>query len=176
MRLITSVSVLALTVCAVASAAGLKFTAPDAWVSRTPASSMRVAEWTLPRAAGDADDALVTVYFFGATMGGNAQANIDRWIGQMTQPDGRASSAVAKTSTTTTDGGLKVTSVDVTGTYVAEVTPGSSERFNNPGWRQIAALVETPGGPYFVKVVGPAATVAKWDATVAAFMRGLRYE
>ena len=51
--------------------------------------------------------------------------------------------------------------MDVSGTYVAEVTPGSAERFNKPGFRQLAAVVETPDGPHFVKVVGPAATVAK---------------
>jgi hypothetical protein len=176
MRMLIGSVVIAVAAAASLSAAGLKFTAPDGWVTRTPASSMRLAEWTLPHADGDAEDALVTLYFFGANMGGNAQANIDRWIGQMAQPDGRDSSAVAKTSSSATSSGLKVTAVDVTGTYVAEVTPGSSEHFNKPGWRQIAALVETPGGPHFVKVVGPAATVAKWDATVAAFVRGLRYE
>ena len=107
---------------AVLSAPTLKFDAPVGWVSRTPSSTMRVAEWALPKVSGDAEDAILTVYFFGATMGSNAQANIDRWIGQMSQPDGRDSKAVAKTSTMTVHD-LKVTLVDVTGTYVAEVTP-----------------------------------------------------
>jgi hypothetical protein len=66
--------------------------------------------------------------------------------------------------------------VDVTGTYVAEVTPGASEHFNKPGWRQIAALIETPGGPYFVKAIGPAATLAKWEASVTAFITSISYK
>jgi hypothetical protein len=155
--------------------ATLKFDAPAGWVSRTPSSTMRVAEWALPKVTGDSEDAILTVYFFGATMGGNVQANLDRWIGQMSQPDGRASKDVAKTSTMTVHD-LKVTLVDVTGTYVAEVTPGSTDHFNKPGFRQCAAVIETSGGPYFVKLTGPEKTVAKWQDSFTAFMKSLRYE
>jgi len=155
--------------------ATLKFDAPPDWVSKAPSSSMRVAEWSLPKAAGDAEDAILTLYFFGASQGGNVQANLDRWIGQMAQPDGRQSKDVAKTSSLTSHG-LKVTLVDVTGTYVAEVTPGSTEHFNKPGFRQCAAVVETPGGPYFVKLTGPEKTVAKWQDSYTAFLKSLRYE
>jgi hypothetical protein len=173
MRILIAATLLA----AFVSAAGtLKYTAPAGWVPKTPSSTMRLAEWTLPKASSDSEDGLVTIYFFGANMGGNAQANIDRWIGQLSQPDGRASKDLAKTSVGLTSSGLKISSVDVAGTYVAEVTPGSAEHFNKPGWRQIAALVETPGGPHFVKVIGPAATLAKWEASVAAFVKSISYE
>lgn len=165
-----------LLAASVFSAGTLKYTAPSGWVTRTPSSTMRLAEWTLPKAASDTEDALVTVYFFGANMGGNAQANVDRWIGQFAQPDGTSSKDKAKASTGLTSSGLKISSVDVSGTYVAEVTPGSTEHFNKPGWRQIAALIETPGGPHFVKVIGPAATLAKWEASVTAFIKSISYE
>jgi hypothetical protein len=165
-----------LLAASVTAAASIKYSAPSGWVPKTPSSSMRVAEWTLPKAPVDAEDALVTLYFFGATMGGNAQANIDRWIGQFSQPDGKSSKGASKTSMGSTNSGLKISSVDVSGTYVAEVTPGATEHFNKPGWRQIAALIETPGGPYFVKVVGPAATLAKWESSVTAFIKSISYE
>ena len=157
------------------AAMALKFDVPKGWVSKTPASSMRVAEFTLAKVAGDAEDATVTVYFFGG-QGGSVQANMDRWIGQMGQPDGKPSKDVAKTSTMQTATGLKVSLVDVSGTYVAEVTPGSTERLNKPGFRQIAAVVETPDGPYFVKLTGPAGTVAKWKDSLDAFVKSLRVE
>jgi hypothetical protein len=173
MRTLIASSLLAASLFA---AGTLKHTAPAGWVPKTPSSTMRLAEWTLPKVAPDTEDGLVTVYFFGANMGGNAQANIDRWIGQFSQPDGKASKDIAKTSVGLTSSGLKFSSVDVTGTYVAAVTPGSTEHFNKPGWRQIAALVETPGGPHFVKVIGPAATLAKWEASVAAFVKSISYE
>ena len=166
---------LVLSAVTVAAAASLKFDVPAGWVSKTPSSSMRLADFTLPKVASDAEDGTVTVYYFG-TGGGSVQANIDRWIGQLSQPDGRPSKDVAKTTTVEAKGGLKVTLLDVAGTYIAEVTPGSTERFNKPGFRQLAAVVETPNGPHFVKVVGPAATVAKWEASVMAFLKSLRWE
>jgi hypothetical protein len=175
MRALTLAACLALTT-ALSAAGTLKYSAPAGWVTKTPSSTMRLAEWTLPKAASDSEDALVTVYFFGANMGGNAQANIDRWIGQFAQPDGKNSKDAAKTSESATTTGLNVVMVDVTGTYVAEVTPGSAEHFNKPGWRQIAALIETPGGPHFVKVVGPAATLARWEASVTAFVKSISFE
>ena len=49
---------------------------------------MRVAQYKLPKAAGDSEDALLVVYYFGQGQGGSPQANIDRWIEQMKQPDG----------------------------------------------------------------------------------------
>src|ERR1700681_1280027 len=93
---------------------GLRYQAPDGWVKEQTTSSMRVAQYKLPKAEGDPEDALLVIYYFGATQGGAVQANIDRWISQMQQPDGSASKDKAKTETSTVNG-LKVTSVDVSG-------------------------------------------------------------
>ena len=168
-----------LAVLAVAAVAtlppSLKFDAPDGWVAKTPSSTMRVADFVLAKVASDTEDATLTLYFFGANQGGGVSANIDRWISQMTQPNGKASKDVAKTSTMESHG-LKISLIDLTGTYVAEVSPGATEHFNKPGFRLRAAVVETPGGPYYVKVIGPSATVAKWDAQFTAFMKSLKYE
>jgi hypothetical protein len=45
-----------------------------------------------------------------------------------------------------------------------------------PGYRMKAAVVETPGGPYFVKLTGPEKTVARWDASFTAFLRSIDYK
>src|SRR5580765_8980957 len=102
----------------------LTFTPPAGWKSSNPTSSMRVAEFTLPRAAGDADDAQLIVYYFGGS-GGSVDANIQRWMAQMQQPDGKPIADAKRTSRTVN--GLSVTLVDVAGTYVAETAPGASE-------------------------------------------------
>jgi len=153
----------------------LKFDTPDGWVAKTPSSTMRVADFVLPKAGADTEDATLTLYFFGANQGGDVSANIDRWIGQMTQPDGKPSKDRAKTSTMEAHG-LKISLIDLTGTYVAEMSPGATEHFNKPGFRLRAAVIQTPGGPYFVKAIGPAATVTKWDARITEFLKSLRYE
>src|SRR6266446_6746241 len=49
--------------------------APDGWVTEKPSSTMRVAQYKLPKTDGDSEDALLVVYYFGVTQGGTAQAN-----------------------------------------------------------------------------------------------------
>jgi hypothetical protein len=155
-------------------AATLTFTAPAGWTSKPSSSTMRIAEFVLPKQAGDAEDASLVVYFFGG-QGGSAQANIDRWVSQMEQPNGKSSKAVA-VATTMTVNGLKISLVDVSGTYIAEMSPGASEHFNKSGFRLRAAVIETPGGPYYVKLTGPRQTVAKWDASFTAFLKTLAFK
>ena len=148
----------------------LTYDAPAAWKVRPPASSMRVAEFVIPRAEGDQDDADVIIYFFGGG-GGSVDANIQRWIGQFERTPGSEPQRSAFVVN-----GLKVTTVDVSGRYVAEVRPGATERHNKPNFRMRAAVVETPGGPYFVKFTGPAATVGRGMAAFDAFLKTLRFQ
>jgi hypothetical protein len=155
--------------------ASMKFDVPAGWILQPVTSSMRVADFKLPKGASDPEDATVTLYFFGTQQGGGVDANMDRWIGQMEQPDGKPSKQVAKT-TTWNSHGFKVSVVDVSGTYVAETAPGSGQHLNKPGFRQIAAVVETPNGNYYVKCTGPAKTVARWEKSVIDFIKSLHFE
>ena len=157
----------------VAQAASLQFDPPKDWASRPTASSMRVAQDALAREAGDTEDAELVVYYFGG-QGGAVDANLDRWLGQMQQPDGRPSKAVAKTERLTANG-LAVTVLDVSGRYVAEVAPGSPVKLDKPGFRLKAAVIETPAGPYFVKLTGPARTIARWDAAFSTYLKSAKY-
>jgi len=172
MRTLLPAALIALASLQHGAPAGLAFTAPAAWTSRPPASTMRVAEFVVPRAAGDSEDAEAIVYFFGGS-GGTVDANIDRWIGQMQQPDGSASKDKARRETLTING-LKVTTVDLAGTYVAEVRPGAAERHNKPDFRLRAAVIETPRGPYYIKMTGPAKTMAAADADFGKFLATMR--
>ena len=134
---------------------------------------MRVAEFVIPRVEGDNEDGELIVYFFGAGAG-TVDANIDRWIGQIQQPDGSSTKDAARRSTQTVNG-LTITMVDASGTYVAEMRPGATEHFNKPGFRLRAAVVDTPRGPYYVKMTGPARTIGAADAALTAFLASLRY-
>jgi len=157
-----------------AFAGSLTFITPAGWQSSHPTSSMRVAEFALPRAASDPDDGQLVVYYFGGS-GGSVDANIQRWIGQMQQPDGRASASAA-TRETRQIHGLTVTLVDVSGTYVAETAPGSAEHHNQAHYRLRAGVVETPRGPYFIKLTGPEKTIAKWDAAFNQFVGSFAFQ
>jgi hypothetical protein len=161
------------TVALSAQSAALRFDAPKDWKTVPSTSSMRVAQYALARAPGDAEDGELIVYYFGG-QGGSVQANLDRWLGQMEQPDGRPTKAVASTSTFAANG-LKVTVLDVSGRYVAETAPGATTRHNKPGFRMKAAVIETPVGPYFIKLTGPAKTVERWDASFNAYLKSAKY-
>ena len=135
-------------------AVGLRFAVPAAW-TRVPApSDVRAAEWRLPRATGDAEDGEVILFFFGAGKGGSAAENLERWYGQFTPADGRPARDAA-VITQRTVRALRVTSVDLAGAYRS--TPSGAPK---PGFHLLAAVIEGPGGPWFLKVVGPEATVA----------------
>jgi hypothetical protein len=153
----------------------LHYKAPDGWVKEATSSAMRVAQYKLPKAEGDSDDASLVVYFFGATQGGAIQANIDRWISQMQQPDGSSSKDKAKTETTTVNG-LKLTTVDVAGTYTAEMAPGTGNQRNDANYRMRAAVIETPKGNYFLKLVGPAKTMGHWEQSVTDFVKSFEFK
>lgn len=154
------------------SPAMLMWTAPDGWVARTPSSKMRLAEFALPHAAGDAEDASLAIYWFGGAAGGVA-ANVDRWLGQFVQADGRATKDVAKIDKRTV-GPFAVTVVDVAGTFNAEMTPGSGVAATKTGWRMLGAIVEAPEGAYFVKAIGPQKTLDLWKASFDAFLGSLK--
>ena len=157
-----------------APAATLKYDLPEGWTSKAPSSRMRVAEFVLPKVDGDGEDASLVITYFGG-QGGTVQANFDRWLTQMAQPDGRAAKDVAKTSILKTND-LTLSVMDLPGTFVAETAPGSTERYNKPGFHLTGAVIEGKGGPFFVRLVGPARTVEKWSASVQAFFKSLRVE
>jgi hypothetical protein len=153
----------------------LKFTVPPGWVEEERSSAMRVAQYKLPRAEGDTENGSVVLYYFGPGQGGSTTANIERWVGQIKQTDGGSSKAVAKEDHFEVNG-LKVATVDVVGTYVAERTPGSGTFENKPGYRLLAAVVETSNGPYFLKLVGPEKTVAHWNESFQSFLKSFDFK
>ncbi|HXO26069.1 MAG TPA: hypothetical protein VOA80_01880 [Thermoanaerobaculia bacterium] len=142
----------------------LAFALPAAWVKEPPSSGMRLAQAKIPGPAGPAE---LAIFFFGAGGGGTADANIDRWIGQIDQP-----AAPPKRGSFATHG-LGVTWVEVAGTMKPS-TIGMGPATAQPGSRLLGAVVEGPGGPWFVKVIGPDATVAAARPAFLEMLHGLR--
>lgn len=153
----------------------LHYKVPEGWLSEKPTSSMRVAQYKLPKSEGDLEDASLVLYFFGAGQGGSVSDNIDRWVGQMQQPEGSSSKDKARTETLTVNG-LRVTMVDVSGTYTAQMSPGSDTHFNNSNYRLRAAVIETPKGNYFAKLIGPVKTVAHWEQSFGDYVKSFEFK
>jgi hypothetical protein len=140
--------------------AGLRYVVSRAW-TRVPApSDVRAAQYTIPRSGGDTEDGELILFFFGPSKGGSADENLTRWHGQFTQPDGRPSRDAGEVRIKTVRG-LRLTALDLAGTYVGGQMPGGQKTPPKPGYRMLAAIIEGEGGPWFFKAVGPAATIAQ---------------
>ena len=148
-----------------ASPAGVGFTAPEGWIQEAPKSQMRHSQYRLPGEAGDAE---VAVF---ANIGGSAQQNVDRWIGQFSSEDGDPVDDQAKTETKTL-GAFQLTLVDVTGVYNPGMgAPMAGGAEPKSGYRLLGAVIEGgQGRPWFVKLTGPIETVAKWESSFTSFV------
>jgi hypothetical protein len=153
-------------------AARLRFSIPRTW-KRVPApSDVRAAQYQIVRAAGDARDAELILFHFGEGKGGGTDENLERWYGQFTQPDGRPSRDAAVVTIRTVSG-LRVTAVDLAGTYRPMAMGGGAAAEPQPDSRLLGAIVEGKGGPWFFKAVGPTATMAAAKADFDALLTSL---
>jgi hypothetical protein len=134
----------------------LRWNDPPRWQRRVPSTPMRAAEYRVPRAGSDQEDAECSVITFGPGQGGSVDDNIDRWVRQL-QP---ASSAVERTKRSVN--GMAVTRVEVAGTYTPMAMPGMPSSTTTPrqGQRLVGDIVEAPSGFWFFKMTGPDATVS----------------
>ena len=139
----------------------LKFKVPSGWNVQTPKSSMRQAQL---QAEGPAGSAELVVFYFGPQGAGSPKDNIDRWVGQFSNPDGspvtNPNLALMKV------GEQEVTRVEVSGQYANTMAQPGQAAAPQTGQRLIAAIVGTGSGPYYFKFLGPDETVA---AQAAAF-------
>ena len=149
---------------------GFSLAAPADWKRMPPKSRIVETEFQIP-GAGDAAAGRLTV--MGA--GGTVAANVDRWCGQFSQPDG--SDTKEKTTTKKLSiAGCTVTIVDIPGTY--KDMPGGpfagGQAIDRPDYRMLAAIIETPeSGNYFLKFYGQAATVAQHADGFRKMIEGL---
>jgi len=137
--------------------------APADWTVKPITSNMRAADFQLPAKPGA--DAELIVYYFGPKGAGSVDDNLDRWLGQFQQADGKKSRDVAKIEKTKF-GGQDATYVSVSGRFMAQAMPGATEAVDKQDQSLLAAIVGSPSGPYYFKLVGAKSTV---DANAAAF-------
>jgi len=158
---------------AMGAAGELQYVAPQEWISENPSSSMRKAQYRLPRAEGDSEDGELVVFYFQGS-GGGVQANIDRWIGQFSKPDGSPATDAASMTKREVNG-ISLSIVDVSGTYHASSGMMLQDTKDKNDFRMLAAVAESPSGPWFFKLTGPAKTIAKWQQSFDDFLNTLKH-
>jgi hypothetical protein len=142
-------------------AGALSFKAPSTWKKEQPKSAMRSAQMKIEPATGDTEPAELVVFAF-PNGAGSVESNIDRWEKQFVDADQRTPKAkVEKRKGLNVD----VTRVEVSGRFVAAVTPGAATKNDKPEYRLLGAIVTTAETGYFFKLTGP-------DKTVAAASKG----
>lgn len=147
------------------AAGGVEWKVPARW-EQGAGSAMRVATYAVPAAKG-ADKAECAVFFFGSGQGGSVDANVERWSKQFegTPRPERSAAPVA---------GLRVTRVQLAGTYLAPGGPMMQSTGKRPGTRLLGAIVEAPEGNVFFKLTGPAASVAAAQADFDGLVGSIR--
>jgi hypothetical protein len=145
----------------------LELAAPASWVRQQPRTRIVEHEYSIPASKGDAADGRLTVM----AAAGGVGPNIERWVGQFTQPDGASTKERAKIKQTKA-AGLDVHLVDLAGTYRDQRGP-MSPVVERPKYRMLAAIIETPAGDYFIKFYGPERTVAENEAAFVKMIEGL---
>ena len=117
---------------------------PNEWTSKPVTSSMRAAHFEF--AAKSGEQAELVVYYFGEGGAGGVAANLERWLGQFSQPDGKLSKDVAKIENTKV-AGQDATLVSVTGRYATSQMPGGPPPVDVADGAMIGAIVSSPSGP-----------------------------
>lgn len=151
--------------------AGMRSKTPADWKEEPPSNSMRMAQFKLPKATGDNEDAELAVFVFPGGSG-SVDANLKRQLAKF-QEDGRKEK-VEKTKV----GGIDATYQDVSGTFLskqggpfdpnAKVTPKA-------GFRQLYVVFEAKDGKqYYVTLIGPAKTVEKHEKPFKEWMTSFK--
>jgi hypothetical protein len=159
---------------------GLTLTVPEGWVEEKvePTPMGPKAIYRIPKldAAGPVDrlagDGMVRITHYPNMKGKDKDdMNIDRWLGQVSKPDGKPLTRADAKITTTEAGPVRLTVVDMSGS--AKLTMKDTA---TPNQRMIAAIVDHPQGPHFVVAVGPAPSMEKWAAQIDAFLKSAKVE
>ena len=143
----------------------LQLTAPEGWVRQQPRSSFVLAEFSLPKAEGDAQDGRLTL----SLAGGTVDANVQRWRDQLGSPlknDLRTDEEIA---------GLTMTLVDLSGTYSDQPAPFAPS-VPREGYRILGAIIPVEGDLHFVKAYGPEKTMAEHEAAFRAFVKSIQQQ
>jgi hypothetical protein len=148
---------------------GLASQIPAGWTPTPLSSTMRVAQFGLPAAAG-AEPGEVAVYFFPVGQGGTQEANIERWASQFTAVDGKPAPPITSKSKS---GDMEVTLVELHGSYARGVGmgPGGDAK---PDQTLMVAMTEAPAGRITMQMYGPNKTVAAQRDNFIKLAKGFR--
>ncbi len=151
---------------------GLKARAPASWVAEKPTSKLRVAQFRIPKVGSDSQDAELVIFFFEG-QGGGVEDNLKRWKAMFLPPRGKTMDDVSRVEKTNV-ANVPVTILDIHGTYKFKKTPFAQEAELRPNSRMLAVYFGSKNGPYFLRLVGPEATVAQNKEAFESWLKSFK--
>ena len=119
--------------------AGLTSTAPAAWKAPAKMGEMRLAQFVVPKAEGDKEDADVSVFLTPA--GGGVDANLKRQVARFQPADGK--DKVGEKQDKIKVGPYDAVYQDVTGTFLKKPFPMAEKGTPVANYRQLYVIFET---------------------------------
>jgi hypothetical protein len=149
----------------------LDINVPADWIEETPSTALRIAQYRLPAVGNDGEDGSLVVF---NRIGGTIQQNLERWYGQFQSSEGNNDRGDLDGKIDMING-MQVTYASVSGIYQTGsmgLPQNSGEKSN---YMMLAAIVETPEGPYYFKAVGPENTLMQRAGEFEQFIQSISY-
>jgi hypothetical protein len=136
-----------------------KATPPAEWKVTRPTNQMQYRVFTLPKAEGDKDETVLTIFSFPGSVG-SLESNLSRWKGMIEPDGGKKVDDVAKIEKLKV-GDIEVTTFDAAGTYLFKPNlADASNVIRKPDYRLINVFFPTADRVFTMRLVGPAKSVA----------------
>lgn len=154
---------------------GLESRVPADWQEEPPTNRTRLKQFRLSPIGDDKDNIEVVIFYFGEGQGGSVEDNVKRWKGFFVPPEGKKIDDVAKVEKIKV-GDVPVTYLDIHGTYSFKFPPfdPNAKTTLRPNYRMLGVVFESKKGPYFIRMVGPADSVAHYKRGFDEWIKGFK--
>lgn len=148
---------------------GIRFDVPAEWTSTPPSNpQMRRAQFQIKAVEGDAKPAELVLFAFPGGVG-SLDANIDRWASQFKNDEGNSPKPkMENRKGKNTD----VVCVETAGRYVTTIPVPIDE----PNYRLLGAIVESPKAAFYFKLTGPTKTVESARAGFEQLIKSIQID
>jgi hypothetical protein len=153
---------------------GMSSKTPATWKEEKPATAMRVNQFRLAKADGDAEDAELIIFFFPGGAG-SAVANIKRWQEMFVPPAGKTIDDVSKIEKFKV-GNANVSYLDVRGMFNFKSPPNDpkAKTEKKTDFRRFGVIFEVGGDQYFLTCTGPARTMEQHKKSFDEWLKNFK--
>ncbi len=154
--------------------AGMTGTAPAGWKEETPSNRMRLAQFKVPKAEKDKEDAELSVFV--SPGGGGVDANLKRQEVKFKIPEGVKKEDAIKLDKVKV-GSFEGKYQDIAGTFLFKAAPfdPNAKVTEKEGYRQLYVIFEAKEGEVVSMIlVGPAATIEKNKKSFEEFLKSFK--